>query len=137
MQSPAAAVRVCQSGVCMGLAIEVETATEVWTTTARPERLRRARSPLLAEAPGAASWARAAPRREPQAARPRRPVGLVVTEEPRLVRGVTARDRVGGSRRLFRPVLGAFSAASLDYDRRGEACGEEDEALLDADGAPR
>jgi hypothetical protein len=57
---------------------------------------------------------------------------------PRLVRGVTARDRVGGSRRLFRPVLGAFSAASLDYDRRGEAYVEEDdEALLDADGAPR
>ena len=57
---------------------------------------------------------------------------------PRLVRGVTARDRVGGRARLFRPVLGAFSAASVDYDRRGEACVEEDdEALLDADGAPR
>ena len=55
---------------------------------------------------------------------------------PRLVRGVTARDRVGGSRRLFRPVLGAFSADSLDYDRRGEAYEEDDEALLDADGAP-
>ena len=56
---------------------------------------------------------------------------------PRLVRGVTARDRVGGRARLFRPVLGSFSAASLDYDRRGEAYVEEDEALLDADGAPR
>ena len=57
---------------------------------------------------------------------------------PRLVRGVTARDRVGGSRRLFRPVLGAFSADADDYDRRGEACVEEDdEALLDADGVPR
>ena len=55
---------------------------------------------------------------------------------PRLVRGVTARDRVGGSR-LFRPVLGAFSADSLDYDRRSEAYVEADEALLDADGAPR
>ena len=56
---------------------------------------------------------------------------------PRLVRGVTARDRVGGSRRLFRPVLGAFSAAAEAYDRRDEACVEEDdEALLDADGAP-
>ena len=45
-------------------------------------------------------------------------------------------DRAGGAR-LFRPVLGAFTAASLDYDRRGEAYVEEvDEALLDADGAP-
>ena len=57
--------------------------------------------------------------------------------QPRLVRGVTARDRVGGRARLFRPVLGAFSAASLDYDRRGEAHEEDDGALLDADGAPR
>ena len=56
--------------------------------------------------------------------------------QPRLVRGVTARDRVGGRARLFRPVLGAFSAASLDYDRRGEAHEEDDGALLDADGAP-
>ena len=57
---------------------------------------------------------------------------------PRLVRGVTARDRVGGMARLFRPVLGAFSADAEAYDRRGEAYGEEDdEALLDADGAPR
>ena len=56
---------------------------------------------------------------------------------PRLVRGVTARDRVCGMARLFRPVLGAFSADADDYDRRGEACVEEDdEALLDADGAP-
>ena len=56
---------------------------------------------------------------------------------PRLVRGVTARDRVGGMARLFRPVLGAFSADAEAYDRRGEAYGEEDdEALLDADGAP-
>ena len=54
---------------------------------------------------------------------------------PRLVRGVTARDRVGGSR-LFRPVLGAFSADADDYDRRGEEYVEEYEALLDADGAP-
>ena len=54
---------------------------------------------------------------------------------PRLVRGVTARDRVGGSR-LFRPVLGAFSADADDYDRRGEAYEEDDEASLDADGAP-
>ena len=46
---------------------------------------------------------------------------------PRLVRGVTARDRVGGSRRLFRPVLGAFSADADDYDRRGEAYVEEEE----------
>jgi len=57
--------------------------------------------------------------------------------QPRLVRGVTARDRVCGSRRLFRPVLGAFSADSLEYDRRGEAYEEDDGALLDADGAPR
>ena len=56
---------------------------------------------------------------------------------PRLVRGVTARDRVCGMARLFRPVLGAFSADSLDYDRRGEEYVEEDEALLDADVAPR
>ena len=57
---------------------------------------------------------------------------------PRLVRGVTAHDRVGGMARLFRPVLGAFSADADDYDRRGEAYVEEDdEALLDADGAPR
>ena len=57
---------------------------------------------------------------------------------PRLVRGVTARDRVCGMARLFRPVLGAFSADADDYDRRGEACVEEDdEALLDADGVPR
>ena len=56
---------------------------------------------------------------------------------PRLVRGVTARDRVCGMARLFRPVLGAFSADADDYDRRGEAYVEEDdEALLDADGAP-
>ena len=46
---------------------------------------------------------------------------------PRLVRGVTARDRVGGSRRLFRPVLAAFSAASVDYDRRGDVFVEEEE----------
>ena len=39
--------------------------------------------------------------------------------QPRLVRGVTARDRVDGSR-LFRPVLGAFSADADDYDRRGD-----------------
>ena len=51
---------------------------------------------------------------------------------PRLVRGVTARDRVCGSRRLFRPVLGAFSADADDYDRRGEAYEEDDEALLNA-----
>ena len=50
---------------------------------------------------------------------------------PRLVRGVTARDRVGGSR-LFRPVLAAFSADADDYDRRGEAYEEDDEALLNA-----
>ena len=55
---------------------------------------------------------------------------------PRLVRGVTARDRVGGRARLFRPVLGAFSADADDYDRRGEAYEEDDGALLDADGAP-
>ena len=55
---------------------------------------------------------------------------------PRLVRGVTARDRVGGRARLFRPVLGAFSADADAYDRRGEAYEEEDDALLDADGAP-
>jgi len=54
---------------------------------------------------------------------------------PRLVRGVTARDRARGSR-LFRPVLGAFSAAAEAYDRRGEAYEEDDGALLDADGAP-
>ena len=47
--------------------------------------------------------------------------------QPRLVRGVTARDRVGGSRRLFRPVLAAFSADADDYDRRGEAYVEEEE----------
>ena len=46
---------------------------------------------------------------------------------PRLVRGVTARDRVGGSRRLFRPVLGAFSADADDYDRRGDVFVEEAE----------
>ena len=51
---------------------------------------------------------------------------------PRLVGGVTARDRVCGSRRLFRPVLGAFSADADDYDRRGEAYEEDDEALLNA-----
>ena len=34
------------------------------------------------------------------------------------------------------PSDGAFSAASVDYDRRGEAYVAEDEALLDADGAP-
>ena len=50
--------------------------------------------------------------------------------QPRLVRGVTARDRVGGRARLFRPVLGAFSAASLDYDRRGEAYVEEVEGVV-------
>ena len=55
---------------------------------------------------------------------------------PRLVRGVTARDRVGGRARLFRLVLGAFSADADDYDRRGEAYEEDDGALLDADGAP-
>ena len=46
--------------------------------------------------------------------------------QPRLVRGVTARDRVDGSR-LFRPVLGAFSADADDYDRRGDAYVEEEE----------
>lgn len=49
---------------------------------------------------------------------------------PRLVRGVTARDRLCGSRRLFRPVLGAFSGASVDYDRRGEAYVEEEEDVV-------
>ena len=48
--------------------------------------------------------------------------------QPRLVRGVTARDRVGGRARLFRPVLGSFSADADDYDRRGDVFveGEED-----------
>jgi len=46
--------------------------------------------------------------------------------QPRLVRGVTARDRVGGSRRLFRPVLAAFSADADDYDRRGDVFVEEE-----------
>ena len=51
---------------------------------------------------------------------------------PRLVRGVTARDRVGGSRRLFRPVEGAFSGASVDYDRRGDVFveGEGEEGVV-------
>jgi hypothetical protein len=49
---------------------------------------------------------------------------------PRLVRGVTARDRAGGSR-LFRPGLGAFSADADDYDRRGEAyVAEEEEGVV-------
>ena len=46
---------------------------------------------------------------------------------PRLVRGVTARDRACGSRQLFRPVLGSFSGASVDYDRRGDVFVEEEE----------
>ena len=46
---------------------------------------------------------------------------------PRLVRGVTARDRVCGMARLFRPVLGAFSADADDYDRRGDVFVEEEE----------
>ena len=45
---------------------------------------------------------------------------------PRLVRGVTARDRAGGSR-LFRPVLAAFSADADDYDRRSDVFVEEEE----------
>ena len=57
--------------------------------------------------------------------------------QPRLVRGVTARDRTSGWARLFRPVLGAFSADADDYDRHDEAYVEEDDVLLDADGAPR
>ena len=53
---------------------------------------------------------------------------------PRLVRGVTARDRVCGMARLFRPVLGAFSADADDYDRRGPRgdvyVEEEDEGVV-------
>ena len=50
---------------------------------------------------------------------------------PRLVRGVTARDRVGGSRRLFRPVLGSFSGNADDYDRRGDdVFAEEEEGVV-------
>ena len=48
---------------------------------------------------------------------------------PRLVRGVTARDRARGSR-LFRPVLGAFSGNADDYDRRGDVFVEGEESVV-------